>query len=138
MRKRDVFIAAGLAAMASVVVAPLIEVGIWWQLASAHALIVFMGALLATVFFAVGAITAAIYQGSPNLRTAVLMSYVVKTSIIFAGLQTIQLRDSDALPFAISVVVSGFTYLVVQTLHLVKWRKLTGRRLREAAGLKRY
>ncbi len=81
---------------------------------------VFVGATLATAFLAITGIVTLIYREKPNLRGAVMTSYVAKTSVILAALLLLPANNADRISMAIAMVVAAVTYLALQTILVVK------------------
>jgi hypothetical protein len=118
-----VFRAAGIASACSLVAAPALTLtGEALFGDGVHAPEVFAGALLGTMFFAVTAVAAGIFQNGPALRTAVMWSYAAKTVLVFAMFLTVDLDRIDRDAFGFSTMISAFTYLSLQTV-LIAQRK---------------
>lgn len=123
MRKRVVLSGAALGACAALVAAPAVELLIQSMFGKAHAPEVFAGALIATVFFGVTALTAAIFQNTPVLRMAVMLSYVVKTSLVIVALELVSINEAQGRIFGVSLLISALVYLLFQTAYIAKWRR---------------
>jgi hypothetical protein len=122
MRKRDVLKGAALGATAALVAAPAVELLVQDIVGAPHAPEVFAGALLATAFFGVTAVTAAFFQNTPALRTAVMLSYVIKTSLVIIAIELINVSQATGRTFGISLTISGVVYLFFQTTYIARWR----------------
>jgi hypothetical protein len=120
IRRRIVFRAVAAASIAGAVVVPVVIAIVELILGSVHVVEIVAGALVGTLFFAVSGVVAAIYQNSPSLRTAVLLTYVIKTSMLFGIGMSLRLDHVNRPTLAASTAASAVIYVAVQSLMITQ------------------
>jgi hypothetical protein len=129
VRRQEALVAMFAASIAGLVVAPIGLLLI--EIAMHHVSVAetFGGALFAVLFFASTSITVALHQNEPSLMRAVLTSYVIKTVVIFLAASFLSFDSLDRDVAGMSIAVSAFSYLIVQTLYVARRKGRIQRRI---------
>lgn len=119
------------AAIAGLVVAPLVL--LVFEVLRHHVAVgeTFAGALFAVLFFASTSITVALHQNRPSLVRAVLTSYAIKSMVIFVALLFVSFDRWDRSVLGLSTAVSAFSYLIVQTVYIARRKGRMQRRIQK-------
>lgn len=120
IRRRIVGRAVLAATLAGLVVVPAVIAVVQFAAGSLHAQEIAIGSAVGTLFFTVTGVAAAIFQDGPNLKAAVLGSYVTKTSILLAVGMSVSLEGLNRPTLATATAASAIAYVAVQTLLITR------------------